>query len=112
MFKEEVSKKPKKKDFHPFKKRSKYYEEIKSCIEQIEEISPFRSHDALGINNISGSHWLGGRWFFGVKNEGIEVMKVYTDGEYEVIEYEDGSSIRYIPDRTPRKTEQVNGNQQ
>lgn len=73
LFKEEVTKNPKEKDFHPFKKRSKYYTEIKELIEQIEEISPFKSHDVFGLNNVSASQWIGDRWFFGVRD--IECVK-------------------------------------
>ncbi|MDA2413316.1 hypothetical protein PDN53_03185 [Bacillus cereus] len=69
LFKEEVTKNSKEKDFHPFKKRSKYYKEIKVLLEKIEEISPFKSHDVLGLNNISASQWIGDRWFFGVNNK-------------------------------------------
>lgn len=38
-------------------------------IEQIEEVYPFRSHDELGLNNMTGRQWIGDRWFFGVKTE-------------------------------------------
>lgn len=68
LFKDEVLKNQKD-GFYPFKKRSKYFNEIKSLIEQIEDVSPFKSHDVLGLNNISGSQWIGDRWFFGIKHE-------------------------------------------
>ncbi|MGG3890188.1 hypothetical protein [Metabacillus fastidiosus] len=68
-YKDELLKNPNNKDFHPFKKRSKYFQPIKELIEQIEEASPFKSHDVLGTNNISASQWIGDRWFFGVKHE-------------------------------------------
>lgn len=38
-------------------------------IEQIEEVSPFMSHDELGLNNMTGRQWIDDRWFFGVKSE-------------------------------------------
>ncbi|MCM3413552.1 hypothetical protein [Metabacillus litoralis] len=78
-FKGEILKNPKD-GFYPFKKRSKYFDEIKSLIEDIEDVSPFKAHDVLGLNNISGSQWLGDRWFFGVKHKkyikGDEVTSV------------------------------------
>ncbi|HFJ9376719.1 hypothetical protein BACERE00183_04611 [Bacillus cereus] len=69
LFKDEILKNPKEKDFYPFKKRSKYYKEIKALIEQIEDICPFKAHDVFGTNNFSGSQWVEDRWFFGVNNE-------------------------------------------
>lgn len=69
LYKDEVSKNPNKDGVHPFKKRSKHFKILKELLEQIEEISPFKSHDVLGLNNISGSQWIGDRWFFGVKHE-------------------------------------------
>jgi hypothetical protein len=68
IYKEEVSKNPKD-GFYPFKKRSKHFKVIKELIEQIEEVSPFKSHDEFGLNNTSASQWIGDRWFFGVKRE-------------------------------------------
>ncbi|WP_243572777.1 hypothetical protein [Bacillus stercoris] len=55
--------------FYAIKKRSKYFKEIKAMIEQIEKVNPFRSHDELGLNNMTGRQWIGDRWFFGVKTE-------------------------------------------
>jgi hypothetical protein len=68
VFKDELLRNPDK-NFYPFKKRSKYYKDIQKMIEQIEEISPFKSHDVFGLNNVSASQWIGDRWFFGVKQE-------------------------------------------
>lgn len=69
VFKDEVSKNPKKHGFHPFKKRSKHYEEIKSLIAAIEIVSPFKAHDAFGLNNVTAHHWVDGRLFYGVKSD-------------------------------------------
>ncbi|MBV2197566.1 hypothetical protein KQR56_12045 [Bacillus velezensis] len=52
-----------------FQKRSKHFNEIKSMIEKIEKVSPFKSHDELGLNNMTGRQWIDDRWFFGVKSE-------------------------------------------
>lgn len=69
-YKNELVKTPTEKDdFYPFKKRSKYYKEIKELIQQITEIYSFKSHDVFGLNNVSASQWVGDRWFFGVNNE-------------------------------------------
>lgn len=68
-FKDELLKNPESNGMHPFRKRSKYYQIFKKKIEQIEDISPFKSHDVFGTNNISASQWVKDRWFFGVKNE-------------------------------------------
>ena len=83
-FKNELVKNADKNNWYAFKKRSKYFKEIKGILGQIEEVSPFKSHDALGLNNVTASQWLGDRWFFGVKNEkhvkGDEVTPVdYKD---------------------------------
>jgi hypothetical protein len=87
-FKDEVVKNPTKNGFYPFKKRSKYYKEIKELLEQIEEVSPFKSHDVFGLNNVSGRHWVGDRWFFGVKHE------QYIKGDEVVpIDYKDYLSV-------------------
>jgi hypothetical protein len=69
LYKDEVSKNPNKNGFHAFKKRSKYFKEIKELLEQVEEISPFKSYDVFGLNNLTASQWIGDRWFFGVKHE-------------------------------------------
>jgi hypothetical protein len=83
-FKSEIVKNPDKNGFYAIKKRSKYYKEIKELIEQIEEVSPFKPHDVFGLNNVSGRHWVGGRWFFGVKHD------QYVKGEeVESIEYKE-----------------------
>ncbi|APH36031.1 hypothetical protein BHE96_10775 [Bacillus subtilis] len=68
LFKNDIVKNPKD-GFYAFKKRSKHFNEIKSMIEQIEKVSPFRSHDELGFNNMTGRQWIDDRWFFGVKSE-------------------------------------------
>ncbi|MFG3444527.1 hypothetical protein ACGFZ1_07480 [Bacillus velezensis] len=69
LFKDEVMKNPTKDGFYAFKKRSKYFTEIGSMLEKIEERNPFKGHDVFGRNNITASQWLGDRWFFGVRNE-------------------------------------------
>lgn len=70
-YKDELLKTPdsNNKSFYPFKKRSKYFNEIKNLIAQIEEVSPFKAHDVLGLNNVKASQWIGDRWFYQVKNE-------------------------------------------
>jgi hypothetical protein len=68
-YKDEVMKNPNKDGVHIIKKRSKYFAIFKELLEQIDDSSPFKSHDVLGFNNISGSQWVGNRWFFGVKHE-------------------------------------------
>jgi hypothetical protein len=83
-YKGELLKNPDSKGFYPFKKRSKYFKEIKELIEQIEEISPFKSHDIFGTNNTSASHWVGDRWFFGIKHE-----KYVKGDEVTPIDYKD-----------------------
>ena len=79
-FKDELVKKAYKNNWYAFKKRSKYFKEIKELLGQIEELSPFISHDVLGLNNVTASQWLGDRWFFGVKSEkhvkGDEVVPI------------------------------------
>lgn len=90
-FKGEVLKNPDSNGFYPFRKRSKYFKEIKELLNQIEENSPFRSHDIFGLNNISGSQWIGDRWFFGVKHE----QHVKGD-EVDPIEYK--SYLRVVMD--------------
>ncbi len=69
LFKDEVSKNPKRHGFHPFKKRSKYYKEIKEMIEAIAEVSPFKAHDVFGLNNINARQWIDGRLFYGVRQD-------------------------------------------
>jgi hypothetical protein len=80
LYKYEVTKNPNKDGVHTFKKRSKYFKEIKELVEQIELISPFKPHDVLGRNNITASQWIGDRWFFQVKHaqfvKGDEVTPV------------------------------------
>jgi hypothetical protein len=66
-FKDELRKNPHEGDFYIFKKRSKYYKEIKELLEKVEDISLFKSHDTFGTNNVSASQWVGEKWFFGVK---------------------------------------------
>ncbi|ATO28927.1 hypothetical protein C6370_20145 [Bacillus atrophaeus] len=68
-FKDEVVKNPTKAGFYAFKKRSKYFTDIRSMLEQIEEVNPFKGHDVFGRNNITASQWVGDRWFFGVRDE-------------------------------------------
>ncbi|MDW8515095.1 hypothetical protein [Priestia flexa] len=68
LFKNDILKKQKD-GFYPFKKRSKHFREIKTLIDQIEKVNPFKTHDVLGLNNISASQWVGDRWFFGVKHK-------------------------------------------
>jgi hypothetical protein len=79
-YKNEVMKNPNRDGVHIFKKRSKYFPLFKELLDSIEDKSPFKSHDVLGLNNISGSHWVGDRWFFGVKHEkfvkGDEVVPI------------------------------------
>ncbi|MCM3227540.1 hypothetical protein [Terribacillus saccharophilus] len=70
-FKDEVVKNPNKDGIYAFKKRSTYYKEIHAMLSEIEEISPFKPHDVLGINNMAASQWIGERWFFSVKNENL-----------------------------------------
>lgn len=70
-FKDEVLKNPTKDGFYAFKKRSKYFKEIKEMLEKIELSDPFKSHDVLGLNNVSASQWLGDKWFFQVKDENL-----------------------------------------
>ncbi len=36
-------------------------------IEKIEKVSPFKSHDELGLNNMTGRQWIDDRWFFELK---------------------------------------------
>jgi hypothetical protein len=78
-FKEEILKNPDG-DFYPFRKRSKYYKEIKELLDQIEDRNPFRSHDVFGLNNVTASQWIGDRWFYGVKDskpvKGVEVAPI------------------------------------
>lgn len=69
LFKDDVVKNPTKDDWYAFKKRSKYFKEIKELLEKIEKVSPFHSHDVLGLNNVVASQWIGDRWFFQIKNE-------------------------------------------
>jgi hypothetical protein len=83
-YKDELLKNPEKNGVHIFKKRSKYFNIFKELIEQIEEISPFKPHDALGMNNISASQWIGDRWFFGVKHE-----KLVKGDEVVPVDYKD-----------------------
>jgi len=83
-FKNELVKNADKDNWYAFKKRSKYFKEIKELIEQIEKVNPFKLHDVLGLDNVSASQWLDDRWFFGVKNEkhvkGDEVVPIdYKD---------------------------------
>jgi hypothetical protein len=84
-FKNELVKNPTEDgDFYPFKKRSTYFKEIKELIQQIKWISPFKSHDVFGTNNVTASQWIGDRWFFQVKNvkeiKGEEVIPlIYKD---------------------------------
>lgn len=68
-FKDEVVKNPTKAGFYAFKKRSKYFTDIRSMLEKIEEANPFKGHDVFGRNNITASQWVGDRWFFGVRDE-------------------------------------------
>jgi hypothetical protein len=84
LFKGELLKNPDNGDFYPFKKRSKYYNEIKKLIEKVEVISPFTSHDVFGLNNVTASQWLGDRWFYGVKNaELIKRSEIITPIDYK-----------------------------
>lgn len=53
--------------FYPIKKRSKAFKEINSMLEQIEQSSPFKSHDVFGLNNTIASQWVGDRLFYSVK---------------------------------------------
>ncbi|AME04828.1 hypothetical protein [Bacillus sp. SDLI1] len=69
LFKDEVVKNPTKSGFYAFKKRSKYFTDIRSMLEKIEEANPFKGHDVFGRNNITASQWVGDRWFFGVRDE-------------------------------------------
>ncbi|MEL3959458.1 hypothetical protein NST17_20110 [Caldifermentibacillus hisashii] len=69
LLKDDVLKNGDKNGFHSFKKKSKYYEPIKYLIEQIEKISPFKTHDVFGLNNVKATQWVGDRWFFQIKNE-------------------------------------------
>ena len=38
-------------------------------IAQIQEVSPLKAHDVLGMNNVKASHWIGDRLFYQVKHE-------------------------------------------
>lgn len=83
-YKDEVVKNPKDNGFHAFKKRSKYYPIFREMLKEIPERDPFKSHDVLGLNNISGSQWIGDRWFFGVKHE-----KYVKGDEVEPVAYKE-----------------------
>lgn len=72
-YKDELVKNPDKNGWHAFRKLSKYFSEIKTILNKVEERNPFMAHDVLGLNNISASQWVDGRWYFGVKN--IELIK-------------------------------------
>lgn len=69
LFKDQVLKNPTADGFYPFRKRSKYYKEIKELLDQIEDRSAFKSHDVFGMNNTTASQWIDERWFFSVKDE-------------------------------------------
>lgn len=85
-FRSELLKNPHKEtDFYPFRKRSKYFKEIKELIEDIERVSPFTSYDTFGLNNVTASQWIGDRWFFEVKHP--EYIKNHD--EITPIDYKD-----------------------
>jgi hypothetical protein len=71
-FKDELMKNPNKDGVHIFKKRSKYFKVFKELLEKIEEVSPFKTHDVFGLNNVKASHWVGDRWFFSVKRDELK----------------------------------------
>jgi len=83
IFKEELVKNPTEKGFYPFKKRSNSYKEIHLLLEQIEDNNPFKSHDVLGINNITGSHWVLDRWFYGVRDIELIAGKEVAAVDYQ-----------------------------
>jgi hypothetical protein len=84
-FKNELLKNPHEGDFHPFKKRSKYYKEIKGLLNNIEDISPFKPHDTFGLNNLNSSQWIGDRWFYSVKN----AERIKRHDEITPVDYKD-----------------------
>ncbi|CDQ22608.1 hypothetical protein [Halobacillus karajensis] len=85
VYKNELRKNPDKNGVHIFKKNSKYFKAFKEMLDEVEgDFSPFASHDRLGLNNMSGSQWIGDRWFFGVKRE----SEVKSD-EVEKIDFKD-----------------------
>lgn len=81
MYKSELKKHPDKNNIYIFKKRSKYYPIFKEKLAKFQnKYSPFKAHDVLGMNNMTASQWVDGRWFYGVKNadqvEGREVEPI------------------------------------
>ncbi len=66
-----------------FKKRSKYYPIFKEMIEKIGKRNPFKSHDVLGMNNMTGNQWVGKRWFYGVKDPSAVVGDEVTPIDYK-----------------------------
>lgn len=83
-YKDELKKNPVEDRIYIFKKRSKHYPIFKEMIKQIGDRDPFKSHDVLGMNNMTGNQWIGDRWFYGVKNE-----ECVTGEEVEPIDYKE-----------------------
>lgn len=85
-FKGELLKNPHKNtDLYPFKKRSKYFNEIKEMLDGVERANPFYPHDVFGSNNVNASQWIGDRWFYEVKHP--EYIKNHV--EITPIDYKD-----------------------
>lgn len=83
-FKGELLKNPSEKDdFHPFRKRSKYYKELQEMLSEIKEVYPFKPHDELGLNNVKSSHWIKDRWFYQVRNK----AHVKSEGDVMPVDY-------------------------
>ncbi|WP_137743386.1 hypothetical protein [Robertmurraya siralis] len=91
VFKNELVKNPTKDNWYAFKKRSKYYKEIKSLLVNIEEVSPFKAHDVLGLNNVVAGQWINGRWFYQIKKEDLVKSDEVTPIDYK--EY-----LKYVMD--------------
>ena len=92
-YKDEVRKNPDKNGVHIFKVRSPHFPIFKALLEEIEEISPFKTHDVFGLNNVEASQWLGEKWFFQVKHEDLikepEILTLwnYTDYLQHVMDF-------------------------
>lgn len=83
-YKDELTKNPDRNGVHTFKKKSKHYPIFREMLKDVVDKDPFKPHDVFGRNNLKASHWLGDRWFYGVK----DASKVLNN-EVEPIDYKE-----------------------
>lgn len=94
VYQNELKKHPDKNGIHEFKKTSKHYKYFKEKLKGIEHnVSPFKTHDVFGMNNIRYKQWLDNRWFFEVKDKDLVTNQYALENEIREVPYQEYLSL-------------------